>query len=615
MERFKQECEFLSTLRHPNIIQYLGIHQDPDTQLSALLMELLDDNLTNFLEGSQSLPYHIQMNICHDITLALSFLHSNNIIHRDLSGNNVLLMGKIKAKVTDFGMARLGEINPHMSCITFTKCPGTDVYMPPEAVKEEPVYTEKIDCFSFGVIVVQVLTRQYPAPGNRYKEINSDDFGVVHKRLPEIERRQNHISRIYPSNSLLLVTLECLNDNNVQRPAAQQLCERMALLKETTDYYESVQREEREIFQDEGKQENVHHNSLTALELENEELKEQLQQQLEMAKNLEQEKERIAEERERIEGQVIYINKLLNECEQTLEEFQRQLSELERIRRQQKDLLSKNERERAQSKIKTKWREGSKAPCKMSALTDAVLHGDLVYIVNATELENKIYVYNHNSTLWSKLPSCPTQNCPLVIIGDLPTLIGGFQGISLTNKLYSLVVDEANSSKEWTQMFPPMPSRRWGTAAVCTCSALIVAGGGGGGGIIRKRVEVMDTNSHQWSTAADLPQPLCHTSVKICGDRLFIIGGVNEDFVSSKSVYAYGLGALFQSVNFQGPEGINESRVSATNDQQFSISLPNKVTDLPVTQTTCIMIAENSLLAIGGKDSENKCSYNSHSHV
>ena len=122
----------------------------------------------------------------------------------------------------------------------------------------------------------------------------------------------------------------------------------------------------------------------------------------------------------------------------------------------------------------------------------------------------------------------------------------------------------------------------------------------------------MDTDNHQWSTATDLPQPLCHTSVKICGDRLFIIGGVNEDFVPSKSVYAYALDALFQSVNFQAPllvEGINKTTASATiesNDQQYSISLQNKVTDLPVTQTTCIMIAEHSLLAIGGKDSENK---------
>ena len=98
IKRFEQECEFLSTIRHPNIVQYLCIHQDPDTGLPVLLMELMDKSLTHFLENSpQPIAYHIQVNICHDITLALSFLHSNGIIHRDLSSNNVLLRGNILA--------------------------------------------------------------------------------------------------------------------------------------------------------------------------------------------------------------------------------------------------------------------------------------------------------------------------------------------------------------------------------------------------------------------------------------------------------------------------------------------------------------------------------------
>ena len=93
MKRFVQECEFLSTIRHPNIVQYLGIYQDSDTGLPALLMKIMDNSLTHFLESStQPIPYCIQVNVCHDIAVALSFLHSNNIVHRDLSSNNVLLI-------------------------------------------------------------------------------------------------------------------------------------------------------------------------------------------------------------------------------------------------------------------------------------------------------------------------------------------------------------------------------------------------------------------------------------------------------------------------------------------------------------------------------------------
>ena len=161
IRRFEQECQFLNTIRHPNVIQYLGMYTDPDTGLPVLLMELMDDSLTHFLEAAtQQIPYHIQVNICHDIAMALTFLHANGIVHRDLSSNNVLLISNVRAKVTDFGMAKLGDINPRASRLTFTMCPGTDVYMPPEAIQDQPVYNEKIDCFSFGVIVIQMLTRQ-----------------------------------------------------------------------------------------------------------------------------------------------------------------------------------------------------------------------------------------------------------------------------------------------------------------------------------------------------------------------------------------------------------------------------------------------------------------------
>ncbi len=69
--------------------------------------------------------------------------------------------------MTDFGMARLGNQNPQESRLTFTMCPGTDVYMPPEAVQNKPQYTEKIDCFSFGVVTLQILTQEFPKPGDR----------------------------------------------------------------------------------------------------------------------------------------------------------------------------------------------------------------------------------------------------------------------------------------------------------------------------------------------------------------------------------------------------------------------------------------------------------------
>ena len=249
--RFEQECEVLQNLRHPNIIQYLGVYHDPDTKLPVLLMELMDGNLTHFLNNSsQQIPFHLQVNFCHDIALALSFLHANKIVHRDLSSNNILLIKSIRAKVTDFGMATL-HVGEQATC---TMCPGTDVYMPPEAIQDKSMYTEKIDCFSFGVLIIQILTQLFPAPGDRQEEVEFDHPRLPKGRkvmvvVPEVERRKNHITLIDQNHPLLAIALDCLNDLESNRPSAQQVYERVVALKESTEYIQGVKEEDTEMLE------------------------------------------------------------------------------------------------------------------------------------------------------------------------------------------------------------------------------------------------------------------------------------------------------------------------------------------------------------------------------
>ena len=158
LRKFREECHLLSLARHPNVVQYLATYYDPDTRLPVLLMELCDESLTAFLERSPGpLSYHIQLNICHDIALALVYLHSNGLIHRDLTGNNVLMIAGTRAKITDFGMSKLATVNPRITALTL--CPGNVLYMSPEALDEANSYTNKLDVFSFGVILIQILTR------------------------------------------------------------------------------------------------------------------------------------------------------------------------------------------------------------------------------------------------------------------------------------------------------------------------------------------------------------------------------------------------------------------------------------------------------------------------
>lgn len=92
-ERFKQECSFMYSIRHPNVVQFLGMTFDPTSGFPVLLMEILDESLTVYLERSREyIPLCTQVNFLYDVSLAIAYLHSKDIVHRDLSSNNVLLL-------------------------------------------------------------------------------------------------------------------------------------------------------------------------------------------------------------------------------------------------------------------------------------------------------------------------------------------------------------------------------------------------------------------------------------------------------------------------------------------------------------------------------------------
>ena len=245
VERFEQECRFLSGIRHPNIVQYLGSCLDPESGHPVLLMELMDESLTSFLERPNDphpLPFHIEVNISLDVVQALVYLHANQILHRDLSSNNVLLIGSSRAKVTDFGMARLAG---NKARLTSTFCPGTMVYMSPEALREPPEYTSKLDVFSCGVLLIQIITRKFPDPAPRMQavEVGGDPrFGAtqVHIIVRELERRRSHLDLVHPTHPILKVALLCLKDKEGQRPSSQQLCSRLSTINRSPQYATSL---------------------------------------------------------------------------------------------------------------------------------------------------------------------------------------------------------------------------------------------------------------------------------------------------------------------------------------------------------------------------------------
>ena len=346
MERFEQECQFLSGVRHPHIVQYLGVSRDPESGLPVLLMELMDNSLTQFLEKSEEpLPFHITVGICHDIALALAYLHSNGILHRDLSSNNVLLIGPgNRAKVTDFGMSKLADSNLRMTPMTM--CPGTLAYMPPEALDDPPVYTNKLDCFSFGVLDIQILTRQFPEPTQRFKtiEINDPRFptGTVKVPVPEVERRQTHIGQVNPTHPLLPVALDCLKDRDRERSSTQELCHRLADLKESPRYAESVQQAHRATTDGESVQIKELRAEVRERQREMEQLQQQHRQQIETLQQEIQNKSNTSDRT--IATKERQLQKIIEERDHALVNRERQHRQLNQtIQDQEQSLVAKDQ--------------------------------------------------------------------------------------------------------------------------------------------------------------------------------------------------------------------------------------------------------------------------------
>ena len=223
-KRFERECMFLERLKHPNIVRYLQKYIHPETGTTMLVMELMDENLSTFLERHRKTPGMrlsecIQMKICKNVARALKYLHANRLVHRDLSSNNILLSTQIVSckhicvKVSDFGISRLIDSERFDKTLS-TLAPGTKGYMPPESWISHRKYDEKFDIFSFGVLIVQVITMLPPNPSDR---VNSSI-----KIVPEVKRRKDHLQQI-EGHKMQDVVSRCLQDDTTIRPTASKI--------------------------------------------------------------------------------------------------------------------------------------------------------------------------------------------------------------------------------------------------------------------------------------------------------------------------------------------------------------------------------------------------------
>ena len=259
----------------------------------------------------------------------------------------------------------------------------------------------------------------------------------------------------------------------------------------------------------------------------------------------------------------------------------------------------------AQKEIsKMSWREGKNAPVVMHRGA-AVVHGNTAYFSPGGSC-----VYSYQNILgkeqWSQLPDNPKYWFGLAVIGGLLTSVGGGGPTNTlpsftTNTLLSLIGE--GKRKQWSQIFPPMPTPRSNAACVTTEQALVVAGGYGAGCHL-DTVEVMNTDTKVWTKVASLPEKCSLLIATVFGDRLYLAGG----FPSSKSIFTCSLPDLLP------PDTLGSRLQRQTLSPSQNVW--KNVSSLPVTWSTLVSFGGH-LLAVGGdtdgdKPTANVYRYDSH---
>ena len=231
VRRFEEECHLLSQVRHPNIVQFLGVHFQPQGVQRApiLVMEFLPTNLTSCIKQYGILPKEISYSILHDVALGLCYLHSQTppIIHRDLSSNNVLLTPNMTAKISDLGVTRILNLTP-LQVSRMTQTPGTPAYMPPEVMVANPKYYTSVDEFSYGIMMIHMFSGQWPEP--QVGQIQIDIEGGKLIPVTEAERREKFFEVIEDDHPLMDLIHRCINNDPQLRPHAGEIIRRVSLI-------------------------------------------------------------------------------------------------------------------------------------------------------------------------------------------------------------------------------------------------------------------------------------------------------------------------------------------------------------------------------------------------
>lgn len=244
---FSSEVELLTKIDHRNLVKLLG-YVDTGNERLLITEYLPNGTLREHLDGQRNkiLDFNQRLEISIDIAHALTYLHiyaEKQIIHRDVKSSNILLTESYRAKVADFGFARLGPVdsdNTHIS----TKVKGTVGYLDPEYMKTFRL-TPKSDVYSFGVLLVEILTGRRPVDFKRAADErvtirwafkNYDEGNVVGIMDPSMEEVVDGEILL----KMFALAIQCAAPTRSDRPDMKSVSEQLWGIR--MDYLKSARR-------------------------------------------------------------------------------------------------------------------------------------------------------------------------------------------------------------------------------------------------------------------------------------------------------------------------------------------------------------------------------------
>nr|XP_019702854.1 calmodulin-binding receptor-like cytoplasmic kinase 2 isoform X1 [Elaeis guineensis] len=230
---FKSEVQIMSKVEHFNLVRFFGFLELDDERL--LVVEYVGNGtLREHLDGSRGdgLELEHRLNIATDVAHAITYLHTytdHPIIHRDIKASNILLTEKLRAKVADFGFARLAPDDPDATHIS-TQIKGTAGYVDPAYLRTYQL-TDKSDVYSFGVLLVELVTGRRPIECNRDRKERVTTTWAIRRFKegesvlamdPRLRRSQAAIAAV---EKVMGLALQCMAPSRRSRPDMKRCAE------------------------------------------------------------------------------------------------------------------------------------------------------------------------------------------------------------------------------------------------------------------------------------------------------------------------------------------------------------------------------------------------------